>query len=399
MVFERHQVRSPRPQVKDKAYTPSVPNKVDTCAIVNEFVTDIADNFKEISQIYRLDINIANLWFVHHPLFSREHVLAAKLIQLHNNYQERQRKNISQLLFEKLQTFHNVLINLEESSINLSRIEDIKKEIRETKRLLNVEKEKDITLLRNILTVWKQIKSLRKFKKCICTPIKLQVKKLEVNGKVFGKQCEVEYFAEVIELEQKFEEDFRKELEMYNEKLEIWKSKQQYEIPNYFKQASIIPISKKNMATYLNHPVALISSVTKCFARLLMKHINCCLRNYLDLFQFADHQNGSTVDGSISLVLHSALEHLDHEDTHIRMLFIEYHSAFIPSKLITKHQGLGPHFPHWQTLVSMVGSISSTLTLNLGAVCLVPCFTHFMPMIVRLSTDLPQCQQNQRADY
>ncbi|XP_059803594.1 uncharacterized protein LOC132379560 isoform X2 [Hypanus sabinus] len=124
----------------------------------------------------------------------------------------------------------------------------------------------------------------------------------------------------------------------------------QYEIPNYFKQASIIPISKKNMATYLNHPVALISSVTKCFVRLVMKHINCCLRNYLDLFQFADHQNGSTVDGSISLVLHSALEYLDHEDTHIRILFIEYRSVFIPSKLITKYQGLGPHFPHWQTL-------------------------------------------------
>ncbi|XP_072095759.1 coiled-coil and C2 domain-containing protein 2A-like [Mobula birostris] len=195
-------------------------------AVVNEFVTDIADNFKEISQLYQLDINIANLRFVHHPLFSREHVLAAKLIQLHDNYQERQGKNISQLLIEKLQTFHNALINLEENSINLSRIEDIKKQIRETKRLLDVEKEKDTTLLTNMLTVWKQIKSLRKYKKCICTPIKLQVKKLAVNYKALGKQCEVEYFAEVVELEQKFEEDFQKDLEMYNKKLEIWKSKQ-----------------------------------------------------------------------------------------------------------------------------------------------------------------------------
>ncbi|XP_051883707.1 protein CC2D2B-like [Pristis pectinata] len=181
-------------------------------AIVSELVTDIAGNFKEISQVYQLDINIANLRFVHHPLFSREHVLAAKLIQLHDNYQQRQGKNISQLLIEKALAEWPFL---GEAMFEL-----------ETKRLLNVEKKKDRTLLKNILDVWKQIKSLRKFKKCICTPIKLQVQKLEVNYKTLGKQCEMEYIAEVIELEQEFEKEFKKEMEMYNEKLEIWKNKQ-----------------------------------------------------------------------------------------------------------------------------------------------------------------------------
>lgn len=71
-------------------------------AIVSELVIDIAGNFKEISQIYQLDVNIASLRFIHHPLFSREHVLAAKLMQLHDNYQQRQGKNISQLLIEKV---------------------------------------------------------------------------------------------------------------------------------------------------------------------------------------------------------------------------------------------------------------------------------------------------------
>ncbi|XP_032890631.1 coiled-coil and C2 domain-containing protein 2A-like [Amblyraja radiata] len=188
-------------------------------AIVSELVIDIAGNFKEISQIYQLDINIASLCFIHHPLFSREHVLAAKLMQLHDNYQQRQGKNISQLLIEKFMYF------------------------RETKRLLNVEKEKDRTLLTNILNVWKQIKGLRKMEKCIHTPIKLQVQnsqigtkldaldaeensELEVNYKSLGKQCEVEYLAEVVELEQQFEDKFNKEMEIYNEKLEIWKNKQ-----------------------------------------------------------------------------------------------------------------------------------------------------------------------------
>ncbi|XP_069756567.1 protein CC2D2B-like isoform X4 [Narcine bancroftii] len=199
-------------------------------AIVSELVTDIAGNFKDAFQIYQLDINIANLHFMHHPLFSREHVLAAKLMQLHDNYQQRQGKNITQLLIEKLQTLNNVIMSLEINSANISRIEDIKKQIREAKVLLNVEKEKDRTLLTNILNVWKQIKSLRKFEKCICTPIKLQVHELKVNYETLRKQYEVEYFAEVIELEQEFEDEFKKEMEMYNEKLEMWKIKQKAKV-------------------------------------------------------------------------------------------------------------------------------------------------------------------------
>uniref|UniRef100_UPI00398F39FB protein CC2D2B-like n=1 Tax=Pristiophorus japonicus TaxID=55135 RepID=UPI00398F39FB len=322
-------------------------------AIVSKLANDIAGHFREISQIYQLDINIANLHFVHHPLFSLEHVLAVKLMQLHDNYQQRQEKDVSQLLIEKLQTLNNAIMSserhLEKNSTKLSRIEDLKKQMREIKRLLNVEKEKDHTLLTNILKVWKQIKSLRKFKKCTCTPIKLQILmrnscrsnrtshtsssnsksaslllkhlmlqsvegitaglhraggsfqaaefsdisqstthrciiqvtdalfnksanyidfstdeisvieralgfatlagypwvaiqsieeaidatdcamvmlRLEVNYKTLRKQCEVEYIAEVIELEQELQEEFRKEMEMYNEKLQIWQNKQ-----------------------------------------------------------------------------------------------------------------------------------------------------------------------------
>ncbi|XP_041065239.1 protein CC2D2B-like [Carcharodon carcharias] len=199
-------------------------------AIVSEPAKAIDGHFGAISQIYQLDINIANLRFVHHPLFSREHVLAAKLMQLYNNYQERQKKNVSQLLIEKLQTLNNAIKNLERhlevNSINLSKIEDLKKQMRETKRLLNVEKEKDHTVLTNILKVWKQIKSLRKVKMYICTSVKLQVQELEVNYEAIGKQCEVEYIAEVIELGQELQEKFRKEMETYNEKLKKLQNKE-----------------------------------------------------------------------------------------------------------------------------------------------------------------------------
>ncbi|KAI3352418.1 hypothetical protein L3Q82_005377 [Scortum barcoo] len=63
---------------------------------------------------------------------------------------------------------------------------------------------------------------------------------------------------------------------------------------------------------------ALTSTIMKCFER-------------------------STED-AISLTLHTALSHLDQRDTYVRMLFIDYSSAFntiVPSKLVTKLRDLG----------------------------------------------------------
>ena len=60
----------------------------------------------------------------------------------------------------------------------------------------------------------------------------------------------------------------------------------------------------------------------KCFERLVMAHINTI----------------------ISIALHTALSHLDKKNTYVRMLFIDYSSAFniiVPSKLIAKLRTLG----------------------------------------------------------
>jgi hypothetical protein len=59
--------------------------------------------------------------------------------------------------------------------------------------------------------------------------------------------------------------------------------------------------------------------------------------------QFAYRPNRST-DDAISIALHTALSHLDKNNTYVRMLFIDYSSAFntiVPSKLITKLRILG----------------------------------------------------------
>ena len=69
----------------------------------------------------------------------------------------------------------------------------------------------------------------------------------------------------------------------------------------------------------------------------------------LDPLQFAYCPNRST-DDAISIALHTALSHLDKRNTHGRIIFIDYSSAFntiVPSKLITKLRtlGLNPGLP------------------------------------------------------
>ena len=107
-----------------------------------------------------------------------------------------------------------------------------------------------------------------------------------------------------------------------------------------------------------------------------MAHINTIIPENLDLLQFAYRTNRST-DDAIAIALHTALSHLDKRNTDVRMLFIDYRSAFntiLPSKLITKLRTLGLntslfnwilgfHTAHPQ--VVRVGSdTSATLILN-----------------------------------
>jgi hypothetical protein len=111
-------------------------------------------------------------------------------------------------------------------------------------------------------------------------------------------------------------------------------------IPTYFKQTTVVPVPKNVKVTCLNdyRPVALSSVAMKCFERLVMAHINTIIPETLDQLQFAHFPNRST-DESISIALHTALSHLDKRNTYVRMLFIDYSSAFniiVPTKLITK---------------------------------------------------------------
>ncbi len=124
-------------------------------------------------------------------------------------------------------------------------------------------------------------------------------------------------------------------------------------VPTCFKATTIIPVPKKSSPSCFNdyRPVALTPILMKCFERLVMKHIKYVLPPSLDPFQFAYRSNHST-DDAIATALHPALTHLDKTDTYVRLLFIDFSSAFntiIPQQLIHKlvHLGLNTSLCNW----------------------------------------------------
>ncbi|MCI4378698.1 hypothetical protein PGIGA_G00218730 [Pangasianodon gigas] len=127
----------------------------------------------------------------------------------------------------------------------------------------------------------------------------------------------------------------------------------QASVPSCFKSTTIVPLPKKNTVTCLNdyRPLALTPAAMKCFERIVMTHIKRTIPATLDPFQFAYRQNRST-DDAVNDAIQTALTHLEGKDTYVRMLFIDYSSAFntvIPHRLSKKLLALGltPSLCNW----------------------------------------------------
>ncbi len=138
--------------------------------------------------------------------------------------------------------------------------------------------------------------------------------------------------------------------------------------------------TKENKITCLNdwRPVALTPIFSKCFEKLVRDYICSVLPASLDPLQFAHRSNRST-DDAIAFTLHTALSHLENKNTYVRMLFVDYSSAFntiVPATLVAKLQTLGLNrslcswildFLTGRSQVVRMATTSSPLILNTGA--------------------------------
>lgn len=180
---------------------------------------------------FQLDIDISGLIFTHHPCFSREHVLASKLAQLYDQYLARQQRNKTKFLTDKLQALRRAVetsLNPEKPHQSLDTtqktINEYKSEIRQTRKLRDAEQEKDRTLLKTIIKVWKEMKSLREFQRFTNTPLKLVLRKERVDQKLDEEVYEAEIQAEIRELLEEHMEDYALKMEEYRASRQQWKA-------------------------------------------------------------------------------------------------------------------------------------------------------------------------------
>ncbi|XP_032255872.1 coiled-coil and C2 domain-containing protein 2A isoform X1 [Phoca vitulina] len=180
---------------------------------------------------FQLDIDISGLIFTHHPCFSREHVLAAKLAQLYDQHLARQQRNKAKFLTDKLQALRNAVqteLNPAKPHKSLDTtqkaINEYKSEIRQTRKLRDAEQEKDRTLLKTIIKVWKEMKSLREFQRFTNTPLKLVLRKEKVDQKTDEEAYEAEIQAEISELLEELMEEYERKMEGYRAAYQQWKA-------------------------------------------------------------------------------------------------------------------------------------------------------------------------------
>lgn len=89
-------------------------------------------------------------------------------------------------------------------------------------------------------------------------------------------------------------------------------------LPTCLKTTTILPMPKISTVSFLNdyHPVALKSTIIKCYKRLVLRHIKALLQCSLDPLQLVFHPNHST-DNAIGTTLHLTLTHLDKKYSYI----------------------------------------------------------------------------------
>ncbi|KAI2647093.1 RNA-directed DNA polymerase from mobile element jockey [Labeo rohita] len=122
--------------------------------------------------------------------------------------------------------------------------------------------------------------------------------------------------------------------QIFNRSLELC------EVPSCFKRSTIIPVPKKPKITGLNdyRPVPLTSVNIKSLEKLVLAYLKDITGPLLDPLQFAYRANRS-VDDAVNMGLHFILQHLDRPGTYVRILFVDFSSAFntiIPTLLQTK---------------------------------------------------------------
>ncbi|XP_050537512.1 coiled-coil and C2 domain-containing protein 2A isoform X2 [Daktulosphaira vitifoliae] len=160
----------------DLSYTSAVP-------FLSPYTFNSNLNSKEVKFV--LELEIEKIQFSHHALFSKQHVLDKRLMQLYKKYKHRQEMARTKILSGRLEALRNAKSTLlkvitEENNeelleIHKNRLQRYKTEIKETRAQCMLEGKADRSLISNILATWRDLKKLRERQEYIITNTKLEI--------------------------------------------------------------------------------------------------------------------------------------------------------------------------------------------------------------------------------
>ena len=151
--------------------------------------------------------------------------------------------------------------------------------------------------------------------------------------------------------------------------------------PVTWKVSEVIPIAKITFPKVLNdfRPVVLTSNIMKCLEDIVREYLGESVSDISDPLQFAYRKNRSVQDACLYL-LNDISEHLECKNTQVRVLFIDFSSAFNtiqPHILLEKLLGMGVNgnlllwiadYLTKRPQYTKIGkSVSTTIVTNTGA--------------------------------
>lgn len=180
------------------------------------------------------------------------------------------------------------------------------------------------------------------------------------------------------------------------------------QIPAIWKTSIIIPVPKSNNPRELNEfrPVALTSLVMKTFEKILKDEIVSLIDGKLDPLQFA-YQAGKGVDDSKIFILDRLYKHLEKPNSHARLLFADFSSAFNKMQPHILIERLASYFNLPDQILLLLlnfltdrlqqvfvnGHMSSIITSNTGS----PQGCVLSPLLFIMYTD--SCRTSQQGSY
>ncbi|KAF8782530.1 Coiled-coil and C2 domain-containing protein like [Argiope bruennichi] len=156
---------------------------------------------------YQLDLDISSISFLHHPLFSSEHIIESRLLQMCEKHMCNEKRDVVNGLKQKLKGLrsaasnlkHNMQQGMQETAINNERqlrLKQYQKDIRQTKKLRDFHEAEQKSLWKSILDTWDELKQHRQTQGFTSTSLNLIIQEVKMDKAIEKEEWERELLDE-----------------------------------------------------------------------------------------------------------------------------------------------------------------------------------------------------------